>query len=181
VDDLLPEYDAAERHRTVVRAPRALVWVALRSLDLRRSIVVRTLFMLRGMNLRSRGGDRRVAMEDPAALGFTILVERPEEEIALGIVGKFWRPAGPIRPVDAGAFVAFDEPGWAKAVWSFSLGESPGGIVVTTETRVRCTDAASRRAFLRYWRVIRPFSGLVRREALRLVRRSAERATVACL
>jgi hypothetical protein len=47
-------------------------------------------------------------------------------------------------------------------------------VILTTETRVRCTDPAIRRAFLRYWRVIRPFSGLVRREALRLARVDAE-------
>ena len=48
------------------------------------------------------------------------------------------------------------------------------GSLVATETRVRCTDAASLRSFRRYWRVIRPFSGLVRREALRAIRRTAE-------
>jgi hypothetical protein len=45
---------------------------------------------------------------------------------------------------------------------------------VATETRIVCTDEASRRAFLRYWRVIRPFSGLIRLEMLRLLRNAAE-------
>jgi hypothetical protein len=44
---------------------------------------------------------------------------------------------------------------------------------LTTETRVRCTDERSRRAFARYWYVIRPFSGLVRRSWLRAARRRA--------
>jgi len=44
---------------------------------------------------------------------------------------------------------------------------------VATETRIRCTDDASRRAFLRYWRVIRPFSGLIRMEMLRSIRCAA--------
>jgi hypothetical protein len=37
------------------------------------------------------------------------------------------------------------------------------------ETRVALTDAASLRRFRRYWMVIGPFSGLLRRVALRLL------------
>jgi hypothetical protein len=37
---------------------------------------------------------------------------------------------------------------------------------LTTETRVLLTDERSRRAFGRYWLLIRPFSGLIRRRWL---------------
>ena len=37
-----------------------------------------------------------------------------------------------------------------------------------------CLDPASRRAFGIYWLFVRPFSGLVRREVLRVVKRAAE-------
>jgi hypothetical protein len=40
---------------------------------------------------------------------------------------------------------------------------------------VRCADAATRRAFRRYWLVVRPASGLLRRLMLARVRRAAER------
>jgi hypothetical protein len=44
---------------------------------------------------------------------------------------------------------------------------------LTTETRVLLTDDGSRRAFRRYWLVIRPFSGVIRRRWLAaIVRRS---------
>jgi hypothetical protein len=45
---------------------------------------------------------------------------------------------------------------------------------LSTETRVQATDAMSRRQFLRYWRIIGPFSGLVRRDLLRRIKREAE-------
>ena len=53
-------------------------------------------------------------------------------------------------------------PGWAKMVVNF---RASGG-ELTTETRVLLTDERSRRAFRRYWLLIRPFSGLIRRQWL---------------
>jgi len=46
--------------------------------------------------------------------------------------------------------------------------------ILSTETRVTCGDAASRRKFLLYWSVIRPFSGLIRILLLRALRDAAE-------
>ena len=44
-----------------------------------------------------------------------------------------------------------------------------------TETRVQLTDEAARRAFRRYWFVVRLFSGLVRRSWLAAAKRRAEK------
>ncbi|MBV8202739.1 MAG: hypothetical protein JOZ15_19150, partial [Acidobacteria bacterium] len=49
-----------------------------------------------------------------------------------------------------------------------------GACVVTTETRVNATDAATRRRFAAYWRVIYPGSSLIRSMWLRAIRRRAE-------
>ena len=48
------------------------------------------------------------------------------------------------------------------------------GTRLSTETRVRCSEDASRRRFRLYWAVIAPFSGLIRREVLRTIRHEAE-------
>jgi hypothetical protein len=40
---------------------------------------------------------------------------------------------------------------------------------LTTETRVEALDDAARRAFLRYWRVVGPFSALIRRRWLKQI------------
>ena len=45
---------------------------------------------------------------------------------------------------------------------------------LSTETRVHVAEPAARRAFRRYWFVIKPFSGLIRILFLRAVRRRAE-------
>ena len=52
--------------------------------------------------------------------------------------------------------------------------DGKGGSRLSTETRVFATDAASRRRFAAYWRVIYPGSALIRRMWLRAVRLRAE-------
>jgi hypothetical protein len=48
-----------------------------------------------------------------------------------------------------------------------------GGSILSTETRVRATDARARAAFRAYWLVVGPFSALIRRRWLRAVARAA--------
>ena len=74
-------------------------------------------------------------------------------------------------------FTAFAEPGYAKIAWSISV-DPLGGTraLVRTETRVVTTDAASRRAFRRYWSFVWPGVTLIRREMLRMIKRRAERS-----
>ena len=55
---------------------------------------------------------------------------------------------------------------------AMTLRAEPGRLV--TETRIALTDEAARRAFRRYWLVVRPFSGLTRRLLLRAAKRAAE-------
>ena len=64
-----------------------------------------------------------------------------------------------------------------KAVWNFSLsdGTVSGATLLKTETRVLCLDEASRRRFRLYWSVVGFFSGIIRREILRVIKNSAER------
>ena len=49
-----------------------------------------------------------------------LLGERPGEEIALGLVGKFWRPVIEYAEVSAGDFRDFAEPGYAKTVYALA-------------------------------------------------------------
>jgi hypothetical protein len=48
-----------------------------------------------------------------------------------------------------------------------------GGCALATETRIRCADPATLRAFRRYWRLVAPGSGLIRHAILGQVRREA--------
>jgi hypothetical protein len=105
---------------------------------------------------------------------FEILGETPDHEILLGLVGRFWTPRGDMKKVDAESFKKFDRAGYAKAVWNFAVRPDGEAMRLTTETRIRCLDAGSRRSFGFYWMFVRPFSGLIRMEMLRAIKRRAE-------
>ncbi len=174
IDDFLPEFDVVERHRIRVRASAERTYEAVRALDLGRSPLVMALFAVRGLLRRGRRPGS-FTLEDAGRLGFVVLGEEPGVEIVLGLVGRFWQFRGGIRRVEPKAFESFAEPGFAKGAMTFRVDpDGPDASMVHTETRVLCTDPESRRKFLRYWRVIGPFSGSIRREALHLIKHDAE-------
>lgn len=183
----LPSYDFAERHAIRVGVPPGAAFAAVRRAELRGPLT-RALFLLRALpglvvapretarRFLRRRGRRPSSLEALASAGFVILGEDPGREIVLGTIGRFWRASGGMRRFAATEFASFDEPGWAKAAWSFRVDPAPdGGAAISTETRVLCTDSRSRRTFRRYWWIVRPFSGLIRREMLQTIRRDAER------
>jgi hypothetical protein len=135
------------------------------------------LMWLRG--IPASGGGAALScfnLDDFLRMRFILLGEKPNEELLLGLVGRFWKPSGELRRLDALGFRNFSEPGFAKAAWNFSLSEQAAGtVLLETETRVYCLDEASRRRFQLYWMVIGGFSGLIRRDILQAVKRNAEK------
>ena len=190
LDEVLPEFHARASYGTQVVASRERVFASLWTADFDHWGLMRSLFMLRGLpglltapretwrRVRARGGRRQVRLEDVLASGFTLLGERPGEELVLGTVGRFWLARGELRPVTPESFREASAPGTAKAAWNFAVHPGTGGrTVLTTETRVLCADPATRRRFRTYWAVVGPFSGLIRREMLAAIRDTAEAAS----
>ena len=174
IDRFVPRFDVQERHRITIAASPERVWAALHELDLGRSLTVRWLFAARG--IRAPGRRASFSLADAERLGFVVLGEDPGTEIVLGAIGRFWRPTGGLLRIAPGEFTTFERRGYAKGALNFRLSGAPGGTAVLTETRVVATDLAARRRFRRYWRVIRPFSGWIRRRALTLLKAVAERS-----
>jgi hypothetical protein len=152
LDELMPRYEFSERHSVRVAAPAERADRALRELTLEDVPLVRALFALRGLPRRGR------VLDVAANLG-RVLDDVPGEGIVLGVRGQFWRVGG---GDDGGAA--------AEAVADFRVWEGE----LSTETRVHVADRAARRKFRRYWLVVRPFSGLIRRRVLRAAKQRAE-------
>ena len=182
LNEFLPTYDACEYHDTMVGAPVARVYPALRMADFGASSIIRGLFLLRGLSMllqqnASPQQHRQLTLDGFLRSGFVLLGERQEQELLLGLVGRFWTLRGGILHVPPGQFPDFAASGYAKAVWNFSLvPDTTGRVRLATETRVLCTDEVSRKRFRRYWTMIRPWSGLIRREMLRTIKRAAEQS-----
>ncbi len=178
IDRFLPKYDVIEHHETTVGAPVEVTYRAMKELDFAGSPVILLLLAVRGLPALFTGAvkpARRLGLNEIVQSGFVVLEEEPDREIVLGVVGKFWRLTSGIHRIDAGEFVGFDTPGFAKGAWNFVVSERQGGgSTVVTETRVLCTDADARRKFTRYWRLVGPFSALIRRLLLHTIKRDAQ-------
>jgi len=168
IDEFLSEYDFVEKHDISIRADAETIYRAANDVDFCDSFIIRWLFRLRGL---SGSG---VTLRSLQKSRFEMLGEIPNRELLLGLAGRFWTPGGDLKKIDAESFKSFNLPGYAKAVWNFSLASEAGGNRLTTETRVKCLDETSRTSFGWYWMLIRPFSGLIRMEMLRAIKHRAE-------
>jgi len=173
LDQLLPAYDFRTRFTRRIAAEPPQVWAALHLVTYDELPVTRLL-------MAARSG-RRGRLSGPLlqAMPLTVLGRREVREAVFGRVAKFWRPRpapGPRSTTSPEGFAAFTEPGWAKAAMSFQLCPLDGGqTLLAAETRVRATDATARRAFARYWLLIRAGgAGFIRLEMLRAIARRAE-------
>lgn len=177
LDEFMGDYDFVERHEVLVAADTSAAWRAVKEVDLANSRLILVLLALRALPRLVRGKlprRRRLGFEQILSEGFVLLDERATEEIILGIVGRFWKPTGGIVRINSDEFTKPGDPGTAKAVWNFVVVPHAGRTRVTTETRIKATDEAARRSFGRYWKVVGPFSGLIRVLTLRLIRKAAE-------
>ena len=168
IDEFLSEYDFVETHGISIHAAAADIYRAANEVDFSESFIIRLLLRLRGLTTEN------VTLSSLKRSRFEILGATPDREILLGLVGRFWMPKGDMKSIDAESFKTFDTPGYAKAVWNFSLRPDGADSRLTTETRVKCTDSDSRWRFGIYWTIVRPFSGLIRMEMLKAIKRRAE-------
>ena len=169
IDHVLPEYDEREYHQIEMRGDRRKVYQTVRSIDFSDSIIIRTLFHLRGLPTSSTNLDGLLQV------GFLLVNEIAPEELVLGLVGKFWTYRAEILKLDAAQYGEFSQKGYAKLAWNFAIQDfAPGLVRLSTETRVMCTDEHSRLRFKRYWSLVGRFSGLTRKEMLRVVKRQVE-------
>jgi hypothetical protein len=164
LDEFLPVYEFSERHRIEIAAPRERIDRAVRAVTAAEIPAARALFRLRGLH---PGGDRPI-LEELAESG-VVLDDVAGDGLVVGLSGQFWRfRPGAFRTVEE--FLAPDRPDVPRAVADFRV--QPGAL--TTETRVHVADPAARRKFARYWRAVRPFSGLTRILILRAAKKRAE-------
>lgn len=170
VDDFLPTYDVSDAVATVVDADVGATWDALMQVDLievgRQRPLVGVLGALRMLPevvshlLHGEGlpaSPERLTLRGTTTLtsgngGWVLLGERARDEMALGLVGKFWRPVIAYAPVTAEGFREFAEPGYAKTVYSLSVRALGDHRTLLTGTmRTATTDEHARRWFRRYW------------------------------
>lgn len=180
LESIMPAYDVQEVHSTHVDAQPANTFAAVLAVTPGETALARPLLWVRTLPARMRGAGRIddalwnrpfLSMPSTGILGYV-----PDREIVVGLIGKFWqlRHGERVAVQSREQFMAFNGSGFAVSTLSFHVDAEGSGSRVTTITRVRTTDADSRRAFLRYWRVIGTGSAVLRRTWLRAVKARAE-------
>jgi len=183
LDEMLLRFDVHEVHEALVPAPAEATYMAVKQVTAREVKLLMTLEAVRGLPCLLIG--RRpfrpnvfAPLIESFAAGVVPLGERAGAEIVAGAVGRFWRVLGnePAMIRTREEFLAFAEPGHAKAVISFKVMSVPKGSRVVSETRVAGTSLDATRALRFYWLLIRPASGIIRRSWLAAIRDRAARA-----
>jgi hypothetical protein len=182
IDRFMPVYHAHEFHETRVQAPPEEVYRAIREVRADEIRFLKTLMGIRSLpsvftGRRRQFPDGRPILDIATGSSFLYLADEPPRELVVGTVGRFWGSSGGVspRPESPEAFLAFDLPGYARAVMNFVVEpQNDGWSRVTTETRVFAPESSVRLKFTIYWRFIYPGSSLSRYGWLEAVRRRAE-------
>jgi hypothetical protein len=177
LDDIMPEYQFSEIHSARVHARPEQVMQATRQSTFGDMKSLATLLKIRGAALRTpdhHAGDLRDKRVVDAFSASGYLLDGSDHEIVLFGAANVREQRRPdVRTVQQ--FVDYRERGAVKMAFDFRAEDAGDGwSTLSTETRVMALDDATRRGMGRYWRLIVPGSGLLRRQWLDGIKRRAE-------
>jgi hypothetical protein len=176
LDDIMPEYQASERHSERIHAKPEQVMQAIRQSTFGDLKSLVTLLKIRGAVSRTpdTGGflqDKRVL--DAFSESQYLFGGSEHEIVMLGV----WNVRANRRPEvrTLQEFADYREQGGVKMAFDFNVEDAGGGwSTICAETRVLALDDFTRRGLARYWRLIVPGSGLLRLQWLEGIKKRAE-------
>lgn len=179
LDEAMPEYQFFEKHSTRIHARPELVMRAVRESTFGDMKSLRILLKVRGRALRTSADGAGIFLPDKrildvfSASGY--ISGASEHEIVM-CGGANVRARRGLEVHTLQECADYRQPGTVKVAYNFSAEDAGGGwSLLSTETRIMATDDDTRRGMARYWRLIVPGSGLLRRQWLDGIKRRAER------
>ena len=168
LDEILPDYDIAAKYTIRIEATPEKIFKILQE-GIPTGTLTRFLMMLRRLP--------RFVRRDHCAneYSFYKLKQSQHKEIVIGIVGQFWLPAANTIEINGlEEFLAFNRDGFSKAALNLRITpQTEGSCMLSTETRVQSYGRAKAK-FGSYWKLIKPFSAMIRREVLRKIKKKSE-------
>lgn len=179
----LPVYDIFETHKIVIYSSPEKVFNAIHNLDMRKSKVINILVSLRSF-FHPLDSNKEPNNKKPISIGqltegneFMFLLEEVDnQEVVMGSVGKFWR----LKPTliqlsNATDFISFNKLSYSKVAWNLFIERNDDeSVTLSTETRILCLGWGAKFLFRLYWAIIRPYSGWIRVEMLKIIKAQAE-------
>ena len=178
LDDVMPEYQFWERHSLRMHARPEQVLQAVRESTFADMKSLATLLKVRAAALRIHdAGDSLRAKKVFDAFSVSGYASGGSDHEVVMCGGANVREKRVLTPHTLQECADYHQPGAVKMAFNFSVEEAAAGwCTVTTETRVLALDEATRRGMGRYWRLIVPGSGLLRRQWLAAIKQKAETA-----
>ncbi len=166
IEKYLPEYTFNEYHELVVDSPIEKVFEVAKNFDLSKSKIIKILFKIRGLPTKRLNLQHFIT-----DIGFTNLEENYPNETLIG----FWARFKIAKIPSYEDFINNSISPWVKVVWNFQFENiEENKTKVSTETRVLCVAKITRFTFGFYWLIVKPFSGLIRIQMLKLIKDEAE-------
>lgn len=176
LDEVLPEYHFNERHSARIHAKPEQVTQAIRESTFGDMKSLATLLKIRGATLRIHDTGRLsqdMRIVDAFSASGYVLGGNEHEMLICGGANMRAKRVLEVRTLQD--FADYREPGAVKMAFDFNVEDAGGGwSTVRAETRLLATDDLTRRGVARYWRLIVPGSGLLRRQWLDGIKQRAE-------
>lgn len=170
IDDFMPNFEFGDASKTDVKASPEAAFRAVKTFNMGESTTIRWLFKMRGIPTGN------LTLRDLERVNFKVLGEKQNEELLIGLAGEFKTLTGGLLNLSPEQFRSFDNPGFIKACWNFSLADIGNGKTrVTSEIRIHGTDAASVAKVKSFWGMLKTPSAMIRSEILKLIKKQAER------
>lgn len=135
----------------------------MNDVDFAKSKIIKILFLLRGLSTK------KLSLNNALRSGF-ILLDQNNDEIVLGLIAQPWKFKGNILHTTPEVFSQFDQSDYIKVAWNFRVEKKLEDLYLTTETRIYCTSKSAQKKFSFYWLIISFFSGVIRKEMLKIKR-----------
>ena len=167
IDNYLNTFHFSEYHEICIEKEAKFIFPLIKKVNFKNSKLINFLFAIRGLPKRMD------TIKGFLESGFILLEEQHNEEILMGFL--FGVTVKEIKRVLPEQFADFSERNYIKGVWNFRLNNSGKESILSTETRIFCPTRISKVLFALYWCCISYFSGLVRMEILKLIKKEAEK------
>lgn len=176
--EALPQAAFSETHQRRSRSSGDDAYERLLEIRWRDLKLTSFLMTVRGFWARRREGLSLSALLDEKWIDpesvFRPLAMKPGKYLAVGFLARPWNFTSeqpPKQPTTLEELKTADAEGGMKIGMDFAFLPTATGCLITTTTLCEPASISVARKFRPYWWLIRPFSGLIRREVLRHIAR----------
>jgi hypothetical protein len=173
IDKYVPRWDIGKENKISFPHSRLPNVSVIHGIDFGSSHIIKSLFLLRGLP------SSEITIKRFIDIGFSLIAE-DDSELVIGLIAQPWKLTGNLKRVSSAEFIEFRQADFVKIGWNFTFSKDEL-VTVKTTTRILSTSNGARMKFGMYWLVIGVFSGLIRKEMLRIIKNQLMKEDSLCI